>query len=1117
MPIPEYILQSILDQILTFLSQNAQDVVDDLITGKQIRSAIQSAVNRFELEYPDKVLSSTLVSNLDFFTLPSVQLAIQDYLAHPLAVSPLRRIEDSLRDIYPKKAQRAEITSATLFFLNCLRQELGHVTKLQDRFGLVVQEKILNVLENIDENINKPKKSDLLVSRKNYLKYVVDANQYVDPRGILQTRRSLPIKLDQIYISLKAEYDVKDYIDIDRFLKNYKEISKPQNYDEIIKTSIPLEELDKPDFFSLAEVLRNNSKIVILGDPGSGKTTMIKYITYIFGLHYLENLDEKAKTRVVDNDFNDYGQVSLPIFVRISSFADAFSADRAISLRSFILEGLGETFMASTEIRSILEEAIDTGDALILLDGLDEVVNVTDRAEIGRRIEQFVSSSNPRNRFVITSRVSGYRVVPLAGDFSHYTIKELDKDQIQSFLYKWCSQIEAQTPLDGFENKAKKQAFAIYKAIQNNSGIRRIASNPLMLAILVLVFRNENQLSSKRFEIYEKAVVILLKDWQNAKGLLGNAIIREHEISHILAPLAYWIHETKVSRLASGSEIKQKLFQIFNFLKNSSDGDLALFERVEDFFSRVVDIGIITEFSPDRYGFLHLSFQEYFVAKHLLQSYEEIEGLVYLHKHMPNWFEPIVLLISNLSETNPDVAISILKKAILCDSQYVSMRTMLPSRFEELLHRDLLLAVRIIAEWPTIDKRLHYLIIKFLDVYVSLQYFNVYNSLQRRLDALITLLVDSGKGALMGELLAKLLEHEFFSQGWDKVEHNNNNSDFNSADFKYSNKDIARKIGVDMSSNRFTIIYECAVRFKIMYSIDSKRLSNILKKMERIIGSFENTVRSKNQLEPNLDVSSLRASLEDEKGLSRRLNSGRDLPQRTVHVDLSNNFELIKNYRSLISVRDSNDNDLFEFLEKCLFHSSGLVRYEAMRCIRIENIRYPDFESLAIEALKDRLDDVCIEAASTLMQWNLISSNLVNWLIHTAKRTSNLRHLRCYSIGALGAMGAFSRDVIDLLMELTSDSDWNVRGDALLALGSLDVYDETIFKIIFERIMDDVEYVQVKSVISLGKISANSNTPKVAKESISVQVYGLLKSRGYYFSTELDNVLWETLWQSTSL
>jgi len=66
-----------------------------------------------------------------------------------------------------------------------------------------------------------------------------------------------------------------------------------------------------------------------------------------------------------------------------------------------------------------------------LIDGLDEIIETSGRAEICRRIEQFVASCNPDNRFIITSRIAGYRAVPLIGNFAHFTINELDNNQIQ--------------------------------------------------------------------------------------------------------------------------------------------------------------------------------------------------------------------------------------------------------------------------------------------------------------------------------------------------------------------------------------------------------------------------------------------------------------------------------------------------------------------------------------------------------------------------------------------------------------------------------------------------------------------------------------------------------------
>src|SRR5687768_1703579 len=108
MPITEFVLQSILDQILTLLAKKGQDLGNDILTKKQIKNSIRSAVERFESEYTDKSLSSALVNNAGFFTLPSVMVAMQEYLVHPLAEYPELKLKENLSSLLPGRMRKVD-------------------------------------------------------------------------------------------------------------------------------------------------------------------------------------------------------------------------------------------------------------------------------------------------------------------------------------------------------------------------------------------------------------------------------------------------------------------------------------------------------------------------------------------------------------------------------------------------------------------------------------------------------------------------------------------------------------------------------------------------------------------------------------------------------------------------------------------------------------------------------------------------------------------------------------------------------------------------------------------------------------------------------------------------
>src|SRR5260370_16267345 len=80
--------------------------------------------------------------------------------------------------------------------------------------------------------------------------------------------------------------------------------------------------------------------------------------------------------------------------------------------------------------------------------GLAKFVRADARRSVVRQLEECVRRyDNAPNRFVMSSRLAGYRSAPLGEPFAHYTVQEMNKTQIHCFLERWCRAVEAvETP-----------------------------------------------------------------------------------------------------------------------------------------------------------------------------------------------------------------------------------------------------------------------------------------------------------------------------------------------------------------------------------------------------------------------------------------------------------------------------------------------------------------------------------------------------------------------------------------------------------------------------------------------------------------------------------------------
>ena len=150
------------------------------------------------------------------------------------------------------------------------------------------------------------------------------------------------------------------------------------------------------------------------------------------------------------------GKSLLPIFFRIADYAEQLDKRSDLSLLDYLLqfyrqweEAYFQTEVeteAGKEVADLLLDAMRQGQCLMLLDGLDEVFEQQSRRLIVEAINQFVDAYSA-NKFVITSRIAGYRDVKLSDRFTEFTIEEMGSEQAEKFLRQWCRAIEkAQQP-----------------------------------------------------------------------------------------------------------------------------------------------------------------------------------------------------------------------------------------------------------------------------------------------------------------------------------------------------------------------------------------------------------------------------------------------------------------------------------------------------------------------------------------------------------------------------------------------------------------------------------------------------------------------------------------------
>ena len=753
MPLAETVLATIAQKVFNYALDQGQSKVVDWARDKlgreprqqAFKRALSKAYKKFEKQYPQWAASLFNASFLEHEGAPILaEFLVRD--GHPGPSDLAICWADSLNTSKPgrRTALVRELEPAASDFLDYMAYALKAEAELSDLNDSRTFEQLANDLKAIRRKLDAEQATT--GTYRDYLHWLIERNLYLDPRGTFQTQRQVQMKLDKVYISLRAQR-VNTPGDLDRRLHKLLEQlntvrDEAQKQRELaekrlgttVSAKLPSKEIEDQhehllasvkvrfietknvpgEVLELAEVVNRHDRLVILGDPGGGKSTLLRHLA----LQHTQALWD-ARTEVSA----DLGVARFPILIRIADYAE-HGMPKGISLSDFLADYHTLHECPKFGLDDLLTTELAAGNCLVLLDGLDEIVNADERRKVVERVEDFIRHHGNRpNRFIITSRIAGYRSAQLGEPFAHYTVQEMDETQIQRFLERWCTEVEAaQTPDISPEARqavAQREIDAIMKIVRNSPGVRRLAANPLLLRTLALIHRTGAQLPQRRIELYKLAADTLARTWRTAQGVPESQLVEDRYLTRLLGRLAYWLHANKSTGIATEQEVYRELGQEWTRIKGSSweEDNPDIEGEVKKFLRAVREhTGMFVEQAPRRYGFMHLTFEEYFTARYLVARSKERAKLIRQHLHKPRWEEPILLALGFVGLDSPDDAAELLETAIMAEGEEAEELSFTPSPYEYLLGRDYLFALRCLGDnIPTRPRFMQKLIGRLVD------------------------------------------------------------------------------------------------------------------------------------------------------------------------------------------------------------------------------------------------------------------------------------------------------------------------------------------------------------------------------------------------------------------
>jgi hypothetical protein len=420
---------------------------------------------------------------------------------------------------------------------------------------------------------------------------------------------------------------VRENLSTTRLLGNPRPIEIDKIYSDVYVLPTPsakriysiehIEDLSYAELYSSArkdkikalDIVEQHSLMYVLGKPGAGKTTFLKYLAIQAAEGHI------AKT---------------PVFVSLKDLVDS-----KLALSSYIEQQFDICNFPSAAV--VIEALLEAGQMLVLFDGLDEVTQNEDKRKA--LVSQIVDFSKQyrANQICVTCRTAADEFT--FEQFTYVEIADFDETQQDSFIRKW----HAGSP-------DKLATFLEEWHRPGNSGLRDLATTPLLLALLCLAFDETLKFPLRRVDLYKEAIDALLRRWDASRNVMRDSAYkdlspgRKEQLLARLAAETFQRNQYAFRPNAVAEPIKAFLSSL-PAPESHADVDVESILRAVE-----AQHGLIVERARGIYSFSHLTFHEYLCATYIVANVERgsVTGLLTLDKVTASRWREVILLTASL-------------------------------------------------------------------------------------------------------------------------------------------------------------------------------------------------------------------------------------------------------------------------------------------------------------------------------------------------------------------------------------------------------------------------------------------------------------------------------------
>jgi hypothetical protein len=384
---------------------------------------------------------------------------------------------------------------------------------------------------------------------------------------------------------------------------------------------------------SIERLAEPGQRLVILGDPGAGKSTLATKLAF-------------------DIAASDPAQV--PFLVVLRDLSEALKRGRRRLVDHLVAVGHDPYNVDLDE--DAVEYLLLNGRAVVILDGLDELTEVALRQRVVQLAETF-ATLYPLVPMVVTSRRVGYAEAPLKPRlFRTCQIASFDTGRVEAYAANWFRLDSGVPPVD---RDRLRSAF-----LRESRSIEDLRCNPLLLSLLCAMYSAEQYLPRNRAQVYERCALMVFDRWDAVRGIRLPVQFHGHVRGAVQELARHMFTQGDVSELPR----RQVLLVLIKYLRTKGfDDDEAdsLAETFLDFCAGrtwvLVEVGA-TEVEPI-YSFAHRTFLEYFAAEHLVRHHpapEEIWTVLEQYVGQSTWEMVAQLALQLLDRNRADGATALL-------------------------------------------------------------------------------------------------------------------------------------------------------------------------------------------------------------------------------------------------------------------------------------------------------------------------------------------------------------------------------------------------------------------------------------------------------------------------